>query len=185
MCKKVRPLCTALTFRLVSWPVKHHMLHTIKHKSYSKANCFGMFGEQSIRISKTWHTVPLHLPAKSPGRSIQPCKHPQLRLQNFSNLYVTDKWLVFQICHFSDLAKFGNIEEDVCRFFGISLQSEDNNQITIEGNTAWAISEALGPRPSLGGECQWLRWLGPSDSVCFHEGIKCVDSTVQLYPQGF
>ena len=93
MCKKVRPLCTALTFRLVSWPVKHHMLHTIKHKSYSKANCFGMFGEQSIRISKTWHTVPLHLPAKSPGRSIQPCKHPQLRLQNFSNLYVTDKWL--------------------------------------------------------------------------------------------
>jgi hypothetical protein len=55
---------------------------------------------------------------------------------------------------FSDLAKFGNIEEHVCRFCGISLQSEDNNQITIEGNTAWPISEALGPRPSLGGECQ-------------------------------
>jgi hypothetical protein len=52
--KKVRPPCTALTFRLVSWSVKHHIFHTIKHKSYSKANCFGMFGEQSILD----HTIP-------------------------------------------------------------------------------------------------------------------------------
>ena len=107
--------------------------------------------------SKNLTHGPITLPAKSPGKSIQPCNHPQLRLSSVSKVFKS-------LCHrqmvgapdlsFSDLAKFGNIEEHVCRFCGISLQSEDNNQITIEGNTAWAISEALGPRPSLGGECQ-------------------------------
>ena len=107
--------------------------------------------------SKNLTHGPITLPAKSPGKFIQPCNHPQLRLFSVSKVFKS-------LCHrqmvgapdlsFSDLAKFGNIEEHVCRFCGISLQSEDNNQITIEGNTAWAISEALGPRPSLGGECQ-------------------------------
>ena len=43
----------------------------------------------------------------------------------------------------------------VCRFFVVSafcIENQDNNQITIEGNTAWAISEAPDPA-EVSGEC--------------------------------